>query len=125
MKINENWIEAAMEAVKEAGIVENNTYPQEYKGYVSALGAAIIQSGLLSAVLFYENSTASQEDKSKLIRTIVLVLNRTAGYQINVTERFSRYLLARKTERFKILADVNKAALAIKLALRIFNIKEE
>ena len=56
MKINQVWIEKAIIALQDQKIVIENEFAGEYKGYISSFGAAIIQSGLLPAVIFYENS---------------------------------------------------------------------
>ena len=64
MKINQVWIEKAIIALQDQKIVIENEFAGEYKGYISSFGAAIIQSGLLPAVIFYENSPSSNKDKN-------------------------------------------------------------
>ena len=124
MKIEDKYIQTAINALTEASIVDGEGFYKEvFKGYISGLGASIMQAGLLPTVIFYENSPASEADKSKLIAAIIHVLNTDFGYTIN--ERFSQYILAnsKRKEQVKLLKDVEKAVVAIKLALRIFNAK--
>lgn len=124
MKIEDKYIQTAINALTEASIVDGEGFYKEvFKGYISGLGASIMQAGLLPTVIFYENSPASEADKSKLIAAIIHVLNTDFGYTIN--GRFSQYILAnsKRKEQVKLLKDVEKAVVAIKLALRIFNAK--
>lgn len=124
MKINQVWIEKAIVALQDQKIVIENEFAGEYKGYISSFGAAIIQSGLLPAVIFYENSPSSNKDKSKIINAIKQLLTEVAGRQIT-GDKFSDYIIQNRSEGTRILADVNKAAVALKLALRIFKEKRE
>ena len=79
---------------------------------------------LLPAVIFYENSPSSNKDKSKIINAIKQLLTEVAGRQIT-GDKFSDYIIQNRSEGTRILADVNKAAVALKLALRIFKEKRE
>lgn len=122
MKIEDKYIITAIESltkVKEP-IVINNMYKKVFKGYISELGASIMQAGLLPSIIFYENSQSAQQDKKKIISAIVYILNSNFGYKISVD--LSRYILSLSSaeEKIKLLKDIEKAVVAIKLALRIF-----
>lgn len=120
MKIEDRYIISAIAALTEVGepIVDNNDiYSGVYKGYIASLGASIIQTGLLPSIILYENSPSAAEDKKKLIKAIQHILTAQCGYIF--TGAFSRYIIQCPNQK-KLLLDVEKALIAIKLALRIF-----
>lgn len=122
MKIEDKYIKTAIDSltkVKEP-IVNNNIYKKVFKGYISELGASIMQAGLLPSIIFYENSQSAQQDKKKLISAIIYILNTDFGYEISVDLSLYILRLSSAGEKIKLLKDVEKAAVAIKLALRIF-----
>ena len=58
----ENYIPKAIELVKKVKIAnEENEVKNEFNGYFSAFGAAIIQSGLKPALAFYANEKTAKE----------------------------------------------------------------
>lgn len=125
MKIKDSLINTAIQALLDSDIITLNSngiqiYPKEFKGYISSFGASMIQSGLLPAVIFYENSENASADRALFIRAIILVLNRELGYNIDEDELFSTYIRNHQDNKSKLTADVNKAAIALKLALRVF-----
>ena len=128
MKIKDKFIESAVKAVVDSNIVNEGKYNKEYKGYISAFGAAIIQSGLLPAVIFYENSSRSMSEKKNVIDAIVRVLKsqKEESYNIYkelpspVGKEFSDFIIRKKEHKTQIMLDVNEAAVSIKLAIRTF-----
>ncbi len=119
MKIKDRWIESAIQAITLTRIAdEKGIHASEYKGYISAFGASVIQSGLLPAVIFYENSEGNQ-DKGLLIKAIVVVLNEVGEYKIDAQQNFSQFVRVFHNEE-KLLKDVSHAAMALKLALMTF-----
>ena len=75
MKKNiEKLIPAAMEAV-EKKLAKNGKVPKVYNGYISSLGASLIQMGLLPTLAFYthskkKNKANSKEERPKLLHAI-------------------------------------------------------
>ena len=119
MKVKDNWIESAIQAISSVQIANaNGIYESEYKGYISAFGAAVIQSGLLPAVIFFENSDGNQ-DKKLLVKAIVFVLTSVGGYTIAPDRDFSQFVRLFQ-DKDTLLNDVNHAAVALKLALRTY-----
>ena len=51
MKVNTELILCAQKAIKSVGIVNDGKYAKEFGGYISSLGAAIVQSGLLPEMI--------------------------------------------------------------------------
>lgn len=119
MKISNEYIESAIKALTtiENPIVVNEEYKNVYKGYISSLGASIIQAGLLPSIILYENSPSATEDKRKLVNAIQYVLSDRCGYSFG--GNFSRYIINYPNQK-QLLSDVERATIAIKLALRIF-----
>ena len=118
MKIKDEMINKAVDALQSTGIVVGGLYSKEFKGYISSFGAAVIQSGLLPAVIFYEDNGNSDEERSLLIRAIVVILNDEMGY--NIQSAFSEFIRINDRNKQKLTEDVSKAAVSLKLALRIF-----
>ena len=119
MKVKDNWIESAIQAISSVHIADaQGIYESEYKGYISAFGAAIIQSGLLPAVIFYENSDGNQ-DKKLLVKAIVFILTSVGGYTIAPDQDFSQFVRLCQ-DKDTLLKNVNHAAVALKLALRTY-----
>ena len=118
MKIKDEMINKAVDALQSTGIVVGGLYSKEFKGYISSFGAAVIQSGLLPAVIFYEDNGNSDEERSLLIRAIVIILNDEMGY--NIQSAFSEFIRINERNKQKLTDDVSKAAVSLKLALRIF-----
>ena len=69
MKISKKQIEYAIEALRANNIITNdNQYPKVFKGYISSFGAAVIQSGLIPAIIFFENEdNDANADRHKII----------------------------------------------------------
>jgi len=125
MKLNEELIRTAIKAIELREIVEKGQYKRQYNGYIASFGAAIIQSGLLPAVIFFENDDANSEEKKiKVIKALVFVLKEHYKLEIG-TQKFSEYLLQGGNNTPELLNKVNRAAAALKLALRMFKKKED
>lgn len=132
MKLKDKIIEDAIEALRGSDIIKNGEYDSEYKGYISSFGASIIQSGLLPAVIFYENSSRSKSEKVKLIHAIVKVLKSQSGLYAELefdeskklNKAFSAFIIKHQAEKKQIEKDVDEAAVALKLAIRTFKEKK-
>src|SRR5690554_6524049 len=55
--------------------------PVEYKGYISAMGPGLIQSGLIPTIAFYQNENSSAVRNRKILTDIILKLitNKSEG----------------------------------------------
>ena len=95
MKISKKQIEYAIEALRANNIITNdNQYPKVFKGYISSFGAAVIQSGLIPAIIFFEN-----ED--------------------NANYSMAQYIIEHGNTD-QLLKEITEAAVAMKLALRMY-----
>ncbi|MCC8142634.1 MAG: hypothetical protein LUD02_02815 [Tannerellaceae bacterium] len=127
MKIRNELIKYAITELKKE-IAPEDIYKGVYKGYISSFGAAIIQSGLLPAVLTFEQKNENtQADRSAIIRAIINIIdaNRRAHNKTTLIgdQKLAEYILAHKDE-YQLINEVEEAAIALKLALRMFKKRE-
>lgn len=123
-KVNE-LIPKALKALEDSQVVVNRKFDKEYKGYISSMGASIIQSGLIATLAFYSSPTSEAgEKRTKLLDAILMLIeNNTQG-------RLLDYVLAytnvgqNKTKIDKYEKKISDALIALKLALRTFKQKE-
>jgi len=109
MRIKEKYIKRALEAVRAAGLYNENKncVPKEYNGYISSFGASIRQAGLLPTILFFENTEASSaQDRSKILRAIEYILELNPNSLKDYLDK----------------AKIEEAAVALKLALRTYKL---
>lgn len=128
MKLKDKLIIDAISALEKSKIVKDGQYESEYKGYISSFGASIVQSGLLPAVIFYENSSRAKSEKKKLINAIMRILKAQEGiYSVlspnNENQLLSAFIIDNPDSKKEIKRDVNAAAVALKLAIRTFGSK--
>jgi len=120
-KIDHQLIQFASKALIETGIVNNNAYEREFGGYISSLGAAIIQSGLLPAMIFFENEDSEAKERHKVIKAVKSIINKCResknGKIINST--VVKYILDNPDDNY-LLDEITTAATAMKLALRMY-----
>lgn len=132
-KLVEQYIPKAIEAVKEklCNDAQKTKVFEEYDGYAASLGAAIITSGLKTAISFYTDPAKEKKGDNKkpyrykLLQAICYVLHENGEHTISCENKTGlldnvRVLNASDAEKEmkqKILA----ASIAVKLALRGFN----
>lgn len=121
-RINE-LIPKALEAIKKSKITNsNNEVAKEYKGYISSMGASIIQSGLLATLAFYSNEQSGSADKRlKLLKAVVKTI-----LGIESDEKLLKYVLVNsnngkdKEAVNKFEKQISESLIALKLTLRTF-----
>lgn len=127
MKIDIEWIKSAKEALIESHIVDaGGNYPKAYKGYISSLGASIIQSGLLPALSIYEsdnseNMSSADNNRALLVYAIVLLLKKRDLLKENVSLLLNYAARCTPSAKAELQCNINHALVAIKLAIRIYN----
>jgi CRISPR-associated protein Cmr5 len=134
-KINK-LIPEAMNAIDKHLKNDNNKIPKEFKGYISSIGASIIQTGLLPTLAFYQNDDGKNADSSKLLKAILDILEpnhnnnqKLIDYAIAQTRINNNNNTVQNTdidiEKLQILSDeIRDILVALKLALRTFKIDE-
>jgi CRISPR-associated protein Cmr5 len=115
---------------KESGIV-----PKEFKGYVSSMGASIVQAGLLPTLAFYANDSGKKANSSYLLDAITRLIkhdytqnDKLILYVINSCKSTNTTnIKAHDLDFDKLYAkeeEITTALIAIKLALRTFKYSE-
>lgn len=135
-KVNE-LIPKALEAIKASKMAnDDNKVDKEFKGYISSMGASIIQSGLIATLAFYSNeSSDSKVKRSNLLKAIHFLIapqgntEELLHYVLNKTKPDERNEYSaselKKDELQKLETQISDALIALKLALRTFKQKEE
>lgn len=126
----EKLIPIAIECIEKTKliIVKENKIPKEFNGYISNFGASIIQSGLMATVAFFEaKDTKSNQDRGKLTKLILNVINKEKDRNFEIDEKINLldYILKNKSKKNIVKEEVINAAIAIKLAMRVFEFTDE
>lgn len=130
-KAIEKYIPSAVDLI-EAKLAKNGKVATEYKGYISSMGASIIQSGLVATLAFYsakeDNSGAAQakqplldilhdllKDKYQQLKNIHAHKD-ILSYALDLQRANNRAALQ------QLQRNVLNASVAMKLALRTFEL---
>lgn len=127
MRMTEQWIKAAHEALRKVRIVdEQDRFPAPFKGYISSFGAAVAQSGLLAASLFFENNESDAEaNRSLVVQAVVEVLYNMCCLSDEQYQKESLAIVVYEGNcSSNLLTQVDQAVAALKLALRDFSGEE-
>lgn len=127
MKVKSDLIKRANDALISCEIVVNGEYSREFSGYIPSFGASIIQSGLLPTLLFFEDKESDAKERSKVVQAITMVLFKNGNFTNDKKEDVSiaEELLKDSRKEKAILKEVTEAAVALKLALRMYKRKEK
>lgn len=113
-----NYLEAALQQVHEhlpGDMLKGDEVKKVYKGYISAFGTIVKQSGLLPAAVLFgkEGGNDRSEGKKKHITDLLLRILHEKGH---ATDAANFIVLARRYPDLR--REVLHAAVALKLALR-------
>jgi len=139
-KINK-LIPLAVEAIRESKIADNKDFvKKEFKGYISSMGASILQAGLLPTIAFFANDEGKNAKSSDLLKAVHIVItdnnvNVQTLFEYVIDKTKKDNLPARQDNKIRMNdLDMNKlylmeeeisdALIAIKLALRTFKLKD-
>ena len=114
---------AAVAALQQHEVVKDGSFPSEFSGYIASLGAAITQMGLLPAWVSFSEQGGAAEDRSKLLRVIYTILF-PDGRADSPLELYRTLDEAWTKNRNVTEAQVLEAAIATKMALRLFTKKK-
>lgn len=98
--------------------------PAVYRGYVSTFGAAVSQGSLAAAVAFYSNKNKNSDEDTSLIMDMILQILKRDGRVVNDEEDLFDYVVGSGSGNFLIKQEVLHAAIALKLAMNLFIIKQ-
>jgi len=133
-KILQDLIPDAIQVIKDTGIASGSDQMKVnslFKGYISSYGASIVQSGLLSSTIFFENDEGTEQgvgSRRKICQAILLMLDRESnpGKIFNANKLMHKYLLAnKKYQDPQLLAKIMDKIVVLKIALRTFNIQDD
>ena len=114
----EKHIPDAMRVLKEE--FSDGKIPSSYNGYISSFGASIIQSGLLPTLaLFEKKQSGTKEDKSKLTKLILKILD--DKYNNTLLE----YALSTNNNELYLKQKILDISIALKLSIRTFKLDKD
>ena len=125
-----SWIAYGKEALHEIGIAEDGKIVKTFRGQISSFGAAVSMGNLKSAVAFFSEQAGASVPRENLLRAIWFVLKRSEGIKkedilnepIKTNEIFD-YVC--KNDSIALKNDFLDAAVAIKLAMNLFDLDKE
>jgi CRISPR-associated protein Cmr5 len=127
MRNIEKLIPAAINAVN-TKMAKDGKVNSAYKGYISSLGAGIIQSGLLPTLAMYKGNEDSDKKKANtgcLLDAIFEVIKTTPSTITNDEDDLFSYALRASQQQNNchvVIDKVLNASIAIKLAIRTFKL---
>ncbi len=124
-------IPRAYKIIEEVEISEGGKVANGYRGQIATFGAAVSMGSLLSAVAFFsEEESSSAVDRSKLMLAIYrLIHSESEGTDVKPTEnekvKLFNYIIENNDDINEIKEKVFDAALAIKLAINMYEIEKK
>ena len=114
----------AYKAIIDAEISKDGKVNKSYRGQISTLGAAITMGSIKSAICFFSEkaNNNSDVDRSKLLKAISYVLKNgeDTREQYKKVDDFKVYILNSDLDIEALKEDIINAAIAIKLAMNLF-----
>lgn len=115
-------ISDAADVLREVSVINaNGEYPEAFGSYPSSFAATVTQCGLWTALKIYEdNNSASQANRERFPEAVRLYLRRQHtgnGQNARLSEQF---VAAGNGERHLLETQIMNAAVALKIALRMF-----
>ena len=127
--ITEELVECIDQLLCDTDVENNRFVPKVYKGYISSMGASLIQSGILPTMAFYndkgrETNKGSEKPKYHLLNVLrkMLVKKDPRLAKISLPE----LVISMKDdpdELRQLQRELINASVALKLTLRIFKLK--
>lgn len=114
----ENYMSKAIEILRQK--FKDKPIPREFRGYISQFGASIIQSGLMPAVAFFQNSNSeSKKERPFIIKAIFKMIDEEKSNKGSLLEYIDKY-----EDKEYIKEDILNAAIALKLVLKSFDFEK-
>jgi CRISPR-associated protein Cmr5 len=105
-------------------LVKEDTVPKEYKGYISSLGANMIQAGVKTALTFYESEESGSKNDKRLINAAIKYIISDANSDEYSDYKLSDTLNNLSPDECQSKAEqIMDAATALKLALRTYKME--
>lgn len=126
--LEEKLIPAAIKAVNDK-MSKDGKVNSAYKGYISAFGAGIIQSGLLPTLAMFKGNEDNEKKKAEtgnLLNAVYEVVKSKYEQKPKENSLFDYVLekMQKENDRQGIINEVINASVAVKLAIRTFKLIE-
>ena len=121
-KVINQEIGIAYEAIAESRILENGKLKKAYRGQVSTFGAAITMGSLLPAIAFLSKDGNSGVHRSRILDAILYILKKEGKVEGSYKNLFE---LVRDKGEQACKEDIINAAIALKLAMNLYNWEKE
>ncbi len=113
----------AYELLSKNGIADKSgNIVKTYRGQISSFGAAITGGSLLSAIAFFSDKGGSDVDRPALMKCIAELVHDNKSSDSGKMELFD-YVLSNKNNQEECKERILNAALALKLAMNLYNLK--
>lgn len=125
MKKVELLIPGAIESIKKIIGNGKHTIPAEYNSYINNFGISVRQSGLIPTLAFYsKKAQQSEEDRSKIL-DVLFELMKTLKKDYSNYKNLLVLVLENMNYIEVVQRDITVAAVAVKLAIRVFQQEEK
>lgn len=121
----DRYIPRAYEALKQVEIAENNTIQSGFRRQIASFGAMIAMGSTLSAVALFSAENRASVNREKLMQAIYAII-------MNTKDSIPKYALfeyvsneIKKGNEVEVTEMIKDAAIAIKLAINLYEIKDE
>lgn len=103
-------------------VQRNGKIPKEYKGYISSLGANIVQAGVKAAITFYEAEESGSKSDRRLINAAIkyILTEHPNPEPDHFTDYKLTHILVGDIQQKAL--EILDAATALKLALRTYKL---
>ena len=120
----EKYIPQAIELISEVDIAKNGEVNNEFNGYFSSFGAAIVQSGLKPALAFFSNEKRKKERSKILVAIYKLVVDKNNNEKIEDIKprKILDYVIKHKNKEEQLKTKIIDASIALKLAVRTYKL---
>ena len=118
----EEYIEKAIKLIEEdLANKKIESLPSAFNGYISSFGAGLIQSDLKIAIALFENKKSSKKaDSTYLMNLILRIIDENPK-----EDMLLKYIINSGENENMLKSKIKDAAIAVKLAIRTFDLKDE
>ena len=128
-RLVERWLPSAQKALKDTGVAsKTGVIEKTFRGQISTFGAAVSMGSLLTAIAFFSENANTQDGKehverSRLMPAILAVLkdNQQGIEEQSLYDYALRRIRAGEESRCR--EEILLAAIALKLAMNLFELK--
>lgn len=116
----------AYEALENFEIASKGKIDKKFRSYISTYGAAITMGSLLSATAFFSAKGSAAEDRYKLLNAIYYLIAES-GKSVSDIKNYDLFNYIKDKEKTgegpKVKEEVINAAIALKLAMNLYELK--